>query len=112
MLLKTASLLTFFSALRVSEVVASGKGDSTRVALQWHDMRLDGELVRIHIPRSKLDQHGRSANLSLATCSIDYLCSVKATHAYLGLRGEEQGYFFIHKDGLPLMKYQFLEIDR
>ena len=27
--------------------------------------------------------------------------------AYLGLQRQEQGYFFIHRDGSPLMKYQF-----
>ena len=41
---------------------------------------------------------------------MEELCSVKAMWAYLGLRGQEQGYFFIHKDGSPLTKYQFWEL--
>ena len=48
-LFRATSLLTFFGALWIIEVIASGKGDLTRVALQWHDVRLDRDLVRIHI---------------------------------------------------------------
>ena len=54
-----------------------------------------------------MDQQGKGASLSLASCSLEELCPVRAMHAYLGLWGKEQGYFFIHRDGSPLTKYQF-----
>ena len=39
-LFQVASLLTFFGLLRISEVVASGRGDASRLALQWHNIIL------------------------------------------------------------------------
>ena len=48
-LFKAASLLTFFRALRISEVVASGKGDRIKVALQWQEVRVVDGVVQIYI---------------------------------------------------------------
>ena len=48
-LFKTTSLLMFFGALRISEVVASGKNNKARVALQWQDVRIEDGMVWILI---------------------------------------------------------------
>ena len=98
-LFRMASLQTFLGALRVSKMVAAGKGDSSRVALQRHDIRLVDNKVRIHICRSKANQRGKGADITLASCTIGNLCPVKAVESYLSVRGEEQGYFFVHKEG-------------
>ena len=48
-LFRAAVLLTSFSTLRISEVVATGKGNVSKVALQWHDIKLKDNVVWIHI---------------------------------------------------------------
>ena len=48
-LFKAASLLMFFGALRISKVVASGKNEKARVALQWQDVRVEDRMVQIPI---------------------------------------------------------------
>ena len=95
-LFRAASLLTFFGALRISEVVAAGKGNASTLALQWHDVMLEEDSVRIHICQSKADQRGKGENLMLGPCSIEILCPVKAIGAYLKVRGHGHDYFFIH----------------
>ena len=109
-LFKAASLITFFGALRISEVVASGKEDRSRVALQWQDVTvLDGK-VQIFIRRSKADQKGKGIRVELGQCSIGDICPVKATQMYLEVRGSGTGYFFQHTDGSPLTRFQFWKL--
>ena len=62
----------------------------TKVALQWQDVRLEDNIVWIHIRCSKTDQHGRGADLILATCSIVELCPVGVVGTYLGIRMQGQ----------------------
>ena len=80
------SLLTFFGTLRISEVVASGKGDMAKVVLQWQDVRVVDGMVRIHTRQSKADQQVRGVYIMLECCHMDNLCPVAATDAYLQIR--------------------------
>ena len=57
------SLLMFFGALRISEGVAARKGDKTKVALQWQDVKVVDGMVQMHISQSKVDQLGRGCLL-------------------------------------------------
>ena len=53
---------------------------------------------------------GKGAQLKLACCHIESICPVKATIAYLEVRGQDQGYFFKHRDNSPLTKCQFWKL--
>ena len=68
-LFKATPLMAFFGALRISKVVASGKNDKSRLALQWQDVMVEDGRVQIFIRRSKADQLGKGAQLTLAQCS-------------------------------------------
>ena len=63
-------MLTFFGAFRISEVVASGKENKSRIALQWQDVKIEDEKVRILIWRSKVDQWGKGTQITLGQYSI------------------------------------------
>ena len=66
--------------------------------------------VVINIRRSKVDQEGKRINITLAPCLVGLLCPVTEVECYLRLRGDQQGYFFLHNDGSPLMKYPFWKL--
>ncbi|KAJ7329210.1 hypothetical protein JRQ81_015384 [Phrynocephalus forsythii] len=57
-LFQAATLVAFFAALRVSELLAQSKTDNSLYALLWSDMALEQDQVFLHIRRSKTDQRG------------------------------------------------------
>lgn len=106
-LFHSAALVAFFGALRISELIARSKSDSTRKALQRGDVAFTEGTVSIRIRGSKTDQKQKGATIQLGRCSDSELCPVTALGRYLELRGTEPGFLFCHEDGSPLTKYQF-----
>uniref|UniRef100_A0ABM5GIN9 Uncharacterized protein isoform X1 n=1 Tax=Pogona vitticeps TaxID=103695 RepID=A0ABM5GIN9_9SAUR len=106
-LFRAAALMAFFGALRISELVALGKRDVSRRALQLDDVTVRDGQVRIRLRSSKTDQHGNGCMVILGRCSIVKICPVRAVGDFGVLRGDDKGYFFQHRDGTPLTKYQF-----
>ena len=96
-----------FGAFHVSEVVAAGKHDTSRMALQMSQWAKTGYNCRW---RCKTDQLGKGAFTSLGTCFILEICPFRALEDYLKKRGEDQGYLFCHGDGTPLTKYWFWKL--
>ncbi|XP_078243486.1 integrase/recombinase xerD homolog [Pogona vitticeps] len=109
-LFHAAALLAFFGAMRISELVASGKGDVSKKALQMEDVAVEEGQVRIRLRRSKTDQRGLGRMIILGQCSIRKICPVKALREFMMFRGITSGYFFQHTNGIPLTKYQFWKI--
>ena len=105
-----AALMAFFGAMRISGLVALGKGDVSRKALQMEDVTVWDGQVRIRLKRSKTDQHGNGSMIILGQCSMVNICPVKAVSEFVRLRGPDSGYFFQHRDGTPLTKYQFWKL--
>ena len=103
----SVSLVTFFGALRISEAVARSKADTTQLALQRQDIFIESNTLFSHIHRSKVDQRGKGVHIALGRCSMNTVCSVLATVAYLTFRGQHPGYFFVHSDGSPLTNASF-----
>lgn len=106
-LFQVASLIAFFGALRVSELVATGKEDKSGLALQQRDVLLGDNRLELFIRRSKTDQVGKGKRLVLGQCSIVSICPVRAARVYMEKRGQDEGYFLRHVDKSPLTKYQF-----
>ncbi|XP_067320361.1 integrase/recombinase xerD homolog [Anolis sagrei] len=107
LLFHSAALIAFFGALRVSELVATGKTDGSLKALLLSDVKLTQQGLQIFIRSSKTDQRGRGTEVSLAHCEDGDICPVRAVTEFMSARGVTPGYFFIHKDGFPLTRYQF-----
>uniref|UniRef100_A0ABM5GIP4 Uncharacterized protein isoform X2 n=1 Tax=Pogona vitticeps TaxID=103695 RepID=A0ABM5GIP4_9SAUR len=106
-LFRAAALLAFFGAMRISELVALGKKDVSRKALQLDDVTVWDDQVKVRLRSSKTDQYGFGCMVILGQCSLVSICPVRAIREFGILRGTEKGYFFQHKDGKPLTKYQF-----
>ena len=106
-LFRAAALMAFFGALRISELVALGKRDVSRRAVQLEDVTVQDGQVRIRLRSSKTDQYGNGCMVVLGRCSIVKICPVRAVGDFWVLRGADKGYFFQHRDGTPLTKYQF-----
>ncbi|KAJ7324885.1 hypothetical protein JRQ81_017905 [Phrynocephalus forsythii] len=106
-LFRAASLLAFFGALRVSEMVAASWGDKSFRALTVTDVTITTTCLTVRVRRSKTDQQGRGAVLTLGPCSVEAICPVRAMSDYLACRGPVAGYLFQHTDGTPLTKFQF-----
>jgi integrase len=84
-------LLGIGAALRVSELVALGVGDVQRVERG----------LRVHVRRSKTDQHGAGAITGVSPQARLLRCPVDAWAVWLALRGDWEGPAFtgIARDG-------------
>lgn len=106
-LFHAAALVAFFGALRVSELVAGSRSDRPGTALQLGDVSMWEERISLVIRRSKTDQKGKGALVTLESCAAAELCPVSAMREFLGFRGTVPGWLFCHADSAPLTKYQF-----
>lgn len=106
-LFHVASLVAFFAALWISELVASNKMDESEKALQWGNILLHDNKVMIHIRVSKTNQAGKGKAVCLDPCADFSLCPVWAVSQYMAVWGKEPGFFFRHADKAPLTRFQF-----
>uniref|UniRef100_A0ABM5EUS7 Integrase/recombinase xerD homolog n=1 Tax=Pogona vitticeps TaxID=103695 RepID=A0ABM5EUS7_9SAUR len=106
-LFRAAALLAFFGAMRISELVALGRNDVSRRALQLEDVAVWDGQVRVRLRSSKTDQYGKGNMVILGQCTLENICPVRAMKEFGIRRGTDRGYFFQHKNGSPLTKYQF-----
>ena len=83
-----------------------------RLHLAWGDMAVDNPqatgMVRFHLKQSKTDQFGRGANVILGRTGLD-ICPVAAILAYVAIRRDRQGPFFLTTKKAPLTKQAFVE---
>ncbi|XP_053144071.1 uncharacterized protein LOC128347973 isoform X1 [Hemicordylus capensis] len=106
-LLRASCLVAFFGALRISELVASSRSDTSARALQWGDARVERDKVELRLRRAKTDQKGKGATITLAEGTDEGLCPVRAMRDYMAVRGEGEGQLFRHADATPLTRFQF-----
>lgn len=83
-------------ALRVSELVSHSK--TSKFGLQFTDVSISDEVVKIFIRHSKTDQLGKGRWVSLHAFSGSHICPIKLLASYL----------FIHIDSSPLTRFQFI----
>lgn len=86
-----ASLIAFFAALRISELVASSKTDKSGRALDLGDVSVHDSQVHILIRTSKTDQAGKGRSLVLEACGEADLCPVRAMSQFLSVPKEGGG---------------------
>lgn len=97
--------LPFFGALRVSELMASLKKDTSDRALKLQDVEMGPPGAQIHVRYSKIDQHQKGALAVLGPCSDPELYLLRALSAFLKFRSRSPGLLFRHNDGTPLTRY-------
>lgn len=102
-----AALVAFFGALRISELVAQSRAQQRSGALLFQDVHFTDVGVNLGLRRSKTDQLGRGAQISLGYCELEDLCPVRALRKFISLRGSSPGLLFCHLGGAPLTKHQF-----
>ncbi|XP_054856230.1 integrase/recombinase xerD homolog [Eublepharis macularius] len=111
-LFRAAFLITFFGAFRVSEVASGSRSDMSGRALAVSDITCSPRRATIRLRRSKTDQRGRGASVTLRAAAGRHLCPVRAIRAYLALRPPFPGPLFAPEDKLPLTRYQFASVLR
>lgn len=104
-LFSAAFVLAFFAALRISEFVAPSK--STVSTLKLSDVFFAHDSLKNFISKSKMDQLGRGAWISLFPLSGSLVCPFKVMSDYFSIRPFHLGSFFIHQDRSVLTVYQF-----
>ncbi|XP_054841840.1 integrase/recombinase xerD homolog [Eublepharis macularius] len=111
-LFRTAYILAFYGAFRVSELVAGSKGDLSGRAVAFKDVSWSPRRVSIRLRRSKTVQRGKGHVIHLWAARQHSLCPVRAADRFLSLRPSLSGPFLMHRDGSPLTRFQFSAILR
>ena len=111
-----AVTLCFFGFFRAGEItVPTQEAFDARVHLCWGDVAIDDrvnpQVVRVHLRRSKTDQFGSGVDVVVGRTG-DCLCPVAAVCAYIAHRGSRPGPFFRFGNGTPLTKSRFVQIVR
>ena len=71
------------------------------------DSRSSPSVLSVHLRRAKTDPFGRAVTLFLGRSQSD-VCPVAALLNYLAIRPAAEGPLFIHANGTPLLKRQFV----
>lgn len=100
--------LAFHALLRIGEFTVS-KGNTPATIIQFHDITMQQTNIQLTICHSKTDQLGVGATLQIPA-SNGVACPFAAMHAYLHMRTSQTGPLFIHFEGQPLTRYQFITI--
>ncbi|XP_067322346.1 integrase/recombinase xerD homolog [Anolis sagrei] len=104
-LFRAAFITSFFGALRLGEVVANAKTDTSGRALQLGDIAIQGTSMTIKIRRSKTGQGGKGVSLAIKGSKVGQLCPIRTLTKFLGVWGSTPGLLFIHQDGSPLTRF-------
>ena len=103
----------FFGFFRLGELLLpSQSAFNPRRHLAWEDVAVDDRqatrMAKLHLKQSKTDQFGRGVDVILGRTGLD-LCPVAAILAYVAVRGDQPGPFFLTWAGAPLTKQAFVE---
>ena len=108
-LLWAASCLVFFGFLRAGELTLESA--SAQPAICRSDVAVDSHssptVLSVHLRRAKTDPFGRDVTLFLGRSQSD-VCPVAALLNYLAIRLAAEGPLFVHSNGAPLLKRQFV----
>lgn len=109
-LFRAVFVLAFFGAFRVGELVSSSK--SFPGGLQRTKVEMGVGRVDIWLHRSKTDQAGKGRRVVLFAINDMTICPVVNTKLFLQVRCNVEGPFFVHRDGTPLTRFQFVRVFR
>ena len=107
-LLWAIASVAFFGFFRLGELlVESPTKYDPSTSLSWGDVAVDDKnspsMVRIHLKRSKCDQFGKGVDIIIGRTDT-LICPVAALVAYIALRQDQPGPFFISRQNTPVTK--------
>ncbi|XP_044132709.1 uncharacterized protein LOC122925411 [Bufo gargarizans] len=108
LLFRTAFVLAFFGAFRISELVAASRNSVS--GLGFSDVMVSNDKVEILVRKSKTDQYGRGQVVSLHSWVGSEFCPVKLVRCLYEMHPSKCGSFLMHQDSSPLTKFQFSAI--
>nr|XP_033791558.1 uncharacterized protein LOC117356450 isoform X1 [Geotrypetes seraphini] len=111
-LFRAAFSVAFFGALRVRELLVSAADRARGRGLLVHHVRLGVGEVHICVASSKTDQAGRGQWLVLHRVVGCVSCPVLCLSNFLSARVAVSPVLFVHANGSPLSRYQFLAVLR
>nr|XP_033772076.1 uncharacterized protein LOC117346503 [Geotrypetes seraphini] len=109
-LFRAAFSLAFFGALRVGELLVSPADMARGRGLLVEHVELGASEARICVASSKTDQVGRGQWLVLRQVEGCVSCPVSCLRAFLLVRVAVSPVLFVHVDGVPLSRFQFLAV--
>ncbi|XP_075682273.1 uncharacterized protein LOC142651444 isoform X1 [Rhinoderma darwinii] len=104
-LFRTAFVLMFFAALRISELVAESKVSVPGLSFQDVSCKIDHVLLLLK--KSKTDQLGKGRLVRINQFSGSVLCPVSNVKHWLSIRPSLGVAFLIHQNGDQLSRFQF-----
>ena len=104
------SALCFAGFLRLGELLPSSKAQADQQGhLLWGDITVDNtrapQMLRVRV--SKCDQFGKGVNIFVGKTD-NQRCPVTAIVAYMAMRGQMAGPFFLLQEKNPLVKQMFI----
>lgn len=105
--------LAFFGFFRLGELLLErATSFNSRIHLSWGDVAVDDRhrpsAVKIHLRQSKCDQFGRGIDVVVGRTDTA-CCPVAAVVAYIKLRQDHPGAFFLSRDLTPVTKGWFVQ---
>lgn len=103
----------FFGFFRLGELlVESADQYVPAVNLSWGDVAVDNRssptMAKFHLKRSKCDQFGKGVDVVVGKTDSP-ICPVAALVAYISLRQDRPGPFFINRQKAPVVKSWFVQ---
>ena len=102
----------FFGFFRLGELLPdSARSFNPSTDLAWGDVAVDSHnaprMMQIHLKQSKCDQFGVGADILVGVTGSD-LCPITAILAYIQVRGNQPGAFFLNSSHRPVTKPWFV----
>jgi hypothetical protein len=101
--------LAYFGLFRVSELVASYKGQETGPLRNSDVSFINSDYVIISLRNFKTNQRGKLITLKIPK-ETGAICPVRALLDYVLHKPQNQKFFFCHQDGVPVTKTQFCAV--
>ena len=102
----------FFGFFRLGELLIETETSyHQHLHLSWGDVAIDDRtattMVKFHLRKSKCDQFGTGADVLVGRTGCQ-LCPIAAMLAYLKVRGDHPGAFFVDSNRAPITKSKFV----
>ena len=111
-LFSAAFSLAYFAFLRISEFTLRSKTANPSLILQRNDIAFDNNHMTFILRHAKNNQHNIPTKIQLSRLQTHGPCPVACMTKYLKLTRHKVGPVFMHMDGSPLTRFQFLSVLR
>ena len=104
------STICYFGFFRLGELLLPTEAE-TRALLKWGDITFNHAsqptLLKVHLHVAKCDQFGEGTDVFMGRTG-NTICPIDACLAYVAVRGDSPGPFFMTQESKPLLKPSFV----